>query len=1353
MFERKSVRVQPQAATSSSSSSKRQAANDVYSHSSSSSSRKSMSTAPAKGDSLGIDEGYESEGNLSITASFTRTTAALNLGFDSDLDDNESLTDLSPAKNTKALQGGGTVAESWDDDFIFTSAGEGSADSSNASGQSKDKSNLIRDNFSEEEEISNWDSEGSEGSIKAPGNTVQDQSGKKRLFRTASSQTIVPNAGQEDDFEALSSQQGLVNKTKVSDSSKISSKYDRTIQGQPLKEVLPSTLQTSPRPRPPDSANLPTTPTSKKRWPLSKQSQKEPAKVAASTTSSRISSPPLPADRPLGGVHRGKSPETPKHQAKGIKKQSSADQGNDVQIGVDPDASISKRKPFGLGEKTWSKLLQSKLQRKKEHSGNGAQREPKDYEVKAPIQPARSSNLQDSQRTIVSPQKIAEPAYKTFPTITENSTIRVNEPSKSSSKVQERPPVRQTQSRPSLPDNFDQSIKNSSKIEISPAKEEYGYGSISEHRQWASRLNKESPPRRGTMRKKSEGSNHASIDSLQYTELSEEKRSGKRKMDNENLNFSQSIMTGGSPEGINRPTRAMPAESARRDISRPGANQNRSASDSTTISVASSIDYEKSSMAGSSLTDASTDSSVAISSPIATQSHTPKIQIIRQLPSDVESLPSSTDSKLSRTRRPPPVSSGIESLTRRQAAVQLKDMSLIERSGSRQGWLDNGNDDDLNGSDSRSVSSRKSDGEASAKSFKPGDLRIPSRISKAQEGVRADMMRIRNFSTGIEELKGLRDAYHRILERLDDHVGVKGRSDSQLESFRLELEHSEYVYGSWWECAEVLIGLADGKNELENASEKGLDQATDTTNTKQQANINDRFSTVRRANHEKAQSVTNSRASSSASRYVHPERERDILAAMLAGTPPEQASPSKSSIMLPRHRTTSVDTPTSRDSHLESRTIRDNRRMSSQSVIFQSRRRTSDPDSGKERAKDANREVHYLPFNTYQNTSNTNLDHLKNNRVMRQTSGGRRHLRSAGQQGLQGLKDLIINIRRNSTTTNYREEDRTSQISLRSSFDKSSDVSGAHTNSSGGMVNSAFGPRTNAKSPAKPYSYKMEANSSKTSLQRPDTRITKSSGSYDADGEKSTAEIKSPKRFIRFARASSSSSAFSMDGSGQESSLDSTWTEAEVSGSHLEDINSHFNSHTFDVQPSKTISHAHRRTISMLAKALPTATRKNERLMGWNGFSSSNNLPLSSQSIQRDEKNGIFANLRNNRSEAHLANPSQFTPTTSLPPLPRTMSEERRVKSPDNFESGGKSSESDWTLHEASSTSNRLRVMSADHLDLAAQKQAEEASEAFKKLAMRSEAMPSLNRYLDTTKARCRESLTMLKDLEGQIRH
>lgn len=1326
MFERKSVRVQPQAASSSSASSKR-----ISQNAPSLSPRRSASTPLANDDLSGFDDGYESEGNLSIAASFTRTTAALNLGFDSDFDDNESQVDLTTAESIKAQRGGQTVAESWDDDFIFTSAGEGDEESS----KPKEKSALNRDNFSEEEEISNWDSEGSEGSIKAPANATETQSGKNRLFRTASSQTIVPNSGQEDRIQSLSSKQDKTNKAKAQDSSN----YERPIQIQLSRKGEPSTLQSLSQPRSTNNTSQPTTPTSKKKWLLTKQSQKESTKSAASKASSQHTSSPPPADRPLGSVNRGKSPETPKTQAKVMKKQPAAVHGSDSHITGEFDASISKRKPFGLGEKTWSKLLQSKLHRKREQSANVAQQESKATETKVPPQSARSSNVQDSQKTIVSPRKATETSYKAFPTITENSTIRANEPSKTPNKIQERPPARQAQSRPSLPETFEQNDRSFPKTERSPAKEDYAYGSISEHRQWASRLNKESPPRRGTMRKRSEGSNQTTVDSMQHFEQPEERRNGKRKMDIEDLNFGHGVVAGGSPKGLVRPTRAMPSEFTTRIDSRTGAMQNRSASDSTTVSVTSSIDYDKLSMAGSNLTDTSTDSSVAVSSPMVTQSHTPKIQIMRQLPSDVESLPSSTDSKLSRTRRPPPVSSGIESLTRRQAAMQLKEMSLQDRNEVRHELLD---EDDWNGSDSRSVNSRKSDGEASVKASKPGDLKIPTLISKSQEGVRADMNRIRNFASGIEELKGLRDAYHRILDRLDDHADIEEKEGKKFETFRLELENSEYVYGSWWECAEVLIGLADGRNQLENASEEGQPGVKGENDSKDQKDSDARFSTVRRANNEKGQSVSNSRASSSASRYVHPERERDILAAMLAGTPPEQASPTRPSAILPRNRTASVDTPSSRDSHLENRTIRDNRRMSSQSVIVQSRRRTSDSDPGKEKGKQVDLNMQNLPFNPNQNHSSSHLDHLKNNRVMRQSSGGRRHLRSAGQQGLQGLKDLIVTIRRNSTTTNYRDEARTSQVSLRGSFgESSSEINGGRKTPSGRKVKPSFGSSTGAESPAKPYLNNSEASSSKLSLQRPNTRMPKSSGSYDADGERSAADTKPSRRFIRFARASSSSSAFSLDGSKQESSIDSAWTEAELSTSHLEDTVGNSNSHTFDVQPSKTVSHAHRRTISMLSRALPMATRKNERSMEWNNFSGSSNA-------HQRENNGILSNLLNNRSEAHLSSPSHFKSPTSIPPLPRTMSEERRG----NFEGGGgRSSESDWTLHEGSSSANRMRVMSADHLDLAAQKQAEEASEAFKKMAMRSEAMPSLNRYLDTTKARCTESLTVLKDLEGQI--
>lgn len=1310
MFERKSARMQPQSASSSSKRSSDQKAYPTVS------SKESTSTVQPKGYPWGDDEDYESDGNLSIPASFTRTTAALNLGFESDFDDDESLSDLSSAKSNKKLQGEQTIAESWDDDFIFTSTGDSKGETSSSSQSSKGIPNLIRDNFSEEEEISNWDSEGSESSVKALGPAIQGQSGKNRLFRTASTQTIVPDAGQVEKTKSSTPKQALTSASKTSDSNKH--------EIQPASQPESSTQQPIHQSQPALHTAQPTTPTSKKRWPLSKNSHKlSPQKAVLSNSSQPASSKLLSNDQLLHSTGQEKTYGT---LNKAVLEE-----------------NISKRKSFGLGEKTWSKILQSKLHRRKEQSASVAERDPKQVQIEGQTQLERLRKQQTPEKVDAERKTRAESSSKSFPTITEKSTIRANELTKSSNQqMQESPSSRQMQSRPSLPGAFEKNARMSQDQHRSPSREEYG--PLSEHRQWASRLNKESPPRRIPARKKSEGSNHASTDSAHLIDQSEEKKNGKRKMETEEIRLAQGFAKSGSPTHSNRPTRAMPSESLRRDHSLSAAMQYRSASDSTSVSIPSSVDYDKLSMNGSNLTDTSIDTSVAAPSSKVTHSHTPKIQIVRQVPSDVESLPSSTDSRLSRARRPPPVSSGIESLTRRQAAIHLKEMSSHENVTSQQESVEEQNP---TRSDSRNMLSRNDDVEPNARFSALGDLKIPSRISKAQEGVRADMMRIRNFATGIEELKGLRDAYHRILDRFDHQTEEDSRPNHQNDALRIELEHSEYIYGSWWECAEVLIGLADGKGELENTSEEQITVKNGKPYSKDQTDSDERFSTVRRMHNDKSQSVANSRASSSASRYVHPERERDILAAMLAGTPPEQSSPSKSSIILPRYRTTSVDAPTSRDSLFENRTIRDNRRMSSHSMIVQTRKRTSDPDSEKEKGKQKDPNLQQLPLILGQNSSNPKLDHPKNNRVIRQTSGGRRHLRSAGQQGLQGLKDLIITIRRNSTTTNCRDEAHGSQLCLQESMGESIPaIDGKCRIPSREMDSPQFASSTGTSSPLTPDLIKL-------TLQRPTARLPKSSGSYDADAEKSTADVRPSRRFIRFARASSSSSAFSFDGSGQESSLDSTWTEADLSLSHSEDVDGHFPSHTFDSQPSKTISNSHRRTISMLTKALPTVTRKNDRLTDWNGFSSSNNLRLTSNAIHR-QKNGIFGNLRNNRSEAHLASPSQSIQHASAPPLPRTMSEEGRVRSPDFHESGGgKSSESDWTLHEASTSNslNRMRVISADHLDLAAQKQAEEASEAFRKMAMRSEAMPSLNRYLDATRSRCRESLTMLRDLEGQL--
>ncbi|PWZ01698.1 hypothetical protein BCV70DRAFT_78795 [Testicularia cyperi] len=76
------------------------------------------------------------------------------------------------------------------------------------------------------------------------------------------------------------------------------------------------------------------------------------------------------------------------------------------------------------------------------------------------------------------------------------------------------------------------------------------------------------------------------------------------------------------------------------------------------------------------------------------------------------------------------------------------------------------------------------------------DLKIPSRISKAQTGIKNNMNLVRDFAKGIEELKNLKVHYMR----------------AKLDSLDTGYSEDEKVK-NWLECAEVLIGLGEGRSE------------------------------------------------------------------------------------------------------------------------------------------------------------------------------------------------------------------------------------------------------------------------------------------------------------------------------------------------------------------------------------------------------------------------------------------------------------------------------------------------------------------------------------------------------------
>lgn len=81
------------------------------------------------------------------------------------------------------------------------------------------------------------------------------------------------------------------------------------------------------------------------------------------------------------------------------------------------------------------------------------------------------------------------------------------------------------------------------------------------------------------------------------------------------------------------------------------------------------------------------------------------------------------------------------------------------------------------------------------------DLKIPSRISKAQTGLRNNISLVRDFAKGIEELKMLKSSYL-------DHRMRAPLSSADVED-RMQ---------NWLECADVLIGLGEGRTEADSAA-------------------------------------------------------------------------------------------------------------------------------------------------------------------------------------------------------------------------------------------------------------------------------------------------------------------------------------------------------------------------------------------------------------------------------------------------------------------------------------------------------------------------------------------------------
>ncbi|GAA5851577.1 hypothetical protein JCM9279_006904 [Rhodotorula babjevae] len=105
-----------------------------------------------------------------------------------------------------------------------------------------------------------------------------------------------------------------------------------------------------------------------------------------------------------------------------------------------------------------------------------------------------------------------------------------------------------------------------------------------------------------------------------------------------------------------------------------------------------------------------------------------------------------------------------------------------------------------------------------------GDLRIPARITNAQKKIEEDLERVKQFAKAVEELKALRRQYDQLIyifaERTSPptHLPLDRPSADALHKTAQAARRVEIDYSAWWEQAQTLIDLGDGKPTKDKAS-------------------------------------------------------------------------------------------------------------------------------------------------------------------------------------------------------------------------------------------------------------------------------------------------------------------------------------------------------------------------------------------------------------------------------------------------------------------------------------------------------------------------------------------------------
>ncbi|KAK4702432.1 hypothetical protein P7C70_g3791, partial [Phenoliferia sp. Uapishka_3] len=99
------------------------------------------------------------------------------------------------------------------------------------------------------------------------------------------------------------------------------------------------------------------------------------------------------------------------------------------------------------------------------------------------------------------------------------------------------------------------------------------------------------------------------------------------------------------------------------------------------------------------------------------------------------------------------------------------------------------------------------------------DLRIPSRITSSQARIEEDLERVKEFAKGIDDLKALRNQYQQLIRIVisppsspgSECDAFAGPSPVAINKMSQAIKRIEIDYQSWWEQAEALVDLGDGK--------------------------------------------------------------------------------------------------------------------------------------------------------------------------------------------------------------------------------------------------------------------------------------------------------------------------------------------------------------------------------------------------------------------------------------------------------------------------------------------------------------------------------------------------------------